>query len=296
MQGQRHGPWRGGIRDDSVHQVTTFTATEIGNRLHNRYPAPEWAAFCELRDGPGFNQRRTVDFFAVNTWPSKGLAAVAVEVKVSRADFRRELDHPEKRATIIPYVNEFWFAAPRGVINQKEVPDGCGLLETWGDKLRATIRAKQFMDREPDRALWTVIARRCADDRKCVEKARQEFAEFKGRSVSLEDLKRLAKKLFEHNWEVRDRFRNDIAAEMREERAPHKSGYLTPAWCRVLEALWKKIRDIENLGWNAEPSPEHAAAFLRRLSVDQDLHTLGEQLRRMAEKIDPAQESAGEVA
>lgn len=273
--------------------TTKLTSDDIYDRLHTRYPAPEWAAFEELRDGPGFNQRRTVDFVAVNTWPSKGLAIVAVEVKVTRGDFRRELDHPEKRATVTPYVNEFWFAAPRGIVKPEEVPDGCGLLETWGEgKLRATIRARQFMDREPDRPLWTVIARRCAQDRERTAKHRQEFAEFHGRTVSIEDLRRLSKKLFA-SYQVKNAIRDEIRQEERDGRLAKHNVMLCQDWLNVLYKLWEHVRRVEKLKWDEKPSAQQAYSFLRCLKIDEERAALAARLRSVADELCPHEKCTG---
>jgi len=49
----------------------------------------------------------------------------AIEIKVSRADFRRETE--EKRLAWRSVVHRFVYACPEGVIQPEEVPDGCGL-------------------------------------------------------------------------------------------------------------------------------------------------------------------------
>lgn len=264
------------------------TAGDLVDRLHTRYPAPEWASFEELRDGPGFAQRRTIDFFTLNTWPSKGLGAIAVEVKVDRADFRRELDLPSKRSTIIPYVKEFWFCAPKGVIPQAELPDGLGLLETWGGKLRATVRARQFSDRKPDAELFTVIARRCADDRERLRRGNEDFAEFRGKIVGIADLRRLASKLFDR-WTFRDSIEKEIEAELREQFKKHRGAcFLSDHWLQVLEKLWEKIRRADpDLSWNAEPDHLRARAFIEAIETQKNLVSLARRLREFADQVDP---------
>lgn len=51
----------------------------------------------------------------------------AIEIKVSRADFRRETE--EKRRAWRTIVNRFIYAAPVGLIPRDELPAGCGLWE-----------------------------------------------------------------------------------------------------------------------------------------------------------------------
>jgi hypothetical protein len=52
---------------------------------------------------------------------------IAVEIKVSRADFRR--DTAEKRAPWMAVAHRFAYATPPGLVSKDEVPEGCGLIE-----------------------------------------------------------------------------------------------------------------------------------------------------------------------
>lgn len=52
---------------------------------------------------------------------------VAIEIKVSRADFKR--DTLEKRRTWMRHADQFVYAVPFGLITKDEVPEGCGLWE-----------------------------------------------------------------------------------------------------------------------------------------------------------------------
>ena len=127
-------------------------------RIDARYPRDKgWVVFHELRQGPGYGSARTIDAFAVNTWDSKRLF-VALECKANLQDFRRET--PQKRAPFIENSNEFWYVAPRGVIPVDELPEGCGLMETWGeDGLRATKRPVQRDAVEPDTDIFLMMLR-----------------------------------------------------------------------------------------------------------------------------------------
>ena len=59
--------------------------------LRQRHLPQEWATFVELRNGTGaIHPVRSIDFFAINTWPSKKYWRVAYE-KWSIAVFRSKL-------------------------------------------------------------------------------------------------------------------------------------------------------------------------------------------------------------
>lgn len=57
-------------------------------------------------------RRRLVDAIAVGMWPSTKHIIHGFEVKVSRADLRQELQHPEKAAAAEREVDRFWLVVP----------------------------------------------------------------------------------------------------------------------------------------------------------------------------------------
>jgi len=196
-------------------------AADIAALLDKRFSPPEWMSLSELRNATGFRSKRTLDYFAVNTWPSKR-AFVGVEIKISRADFRRELDQPGKRATFAECCTEFYFAAPRDVIPVEELPDGCGLLEPRGDKMVATRRAKQYPDRHPEEEMWVSIVRQCGEIRDRANQTSAPFATLSGREVSIDDLRRLVLKLRGIQGErgdFRRAYKHEIDAEVHKQRA-----------------------------------------------------------------------------
>lgn len=70
---------------------------------------------------------------------------IALEVKVTRADFKRDTD--EKRAAWFSVADRFAYVAPKGLIKREELPPGCGLMEYNADATFGTDRLK-----------WTVVA------------------------------------------------------------------------------------------------------------------------------------------
>src|SRR5690606_5615505 len=78
----------------------------------------------------------------------------AVEIKVSRADFRRETE--EKRRAWRAITNRFVYAAPVGLISRDELPAGCGLWEfdpeavgRYRSQHGLTAAAKAKVNKEP---------------------------------------------------------------------------------------------------------------------------------------------------
>jgi hypothetical protein len=54
---------------------------------------------------------------------------ICYEVKVARADFLSELKQPLKRRMGMRYSNEFYFVTPAGLVDVREIPPECGLVE-----------------------------------------------------------------------------------------------------------------------------------------------------------------------
>lgn len=158
--------------------------------LERRFPAPEWAAFREISDSTGAGIRRRLDFYALNTWPSKRFRRVAVEVKISRADFRRELARREKRLSAEALANECYFAVPHGLVKVDEVPEGWGLLtaDAGGLKLR-----KNAQWRETDALPMGFIAQLARSGAAAPMDGSQKLWSFVGRDIDRTDLLALAK-------------------------------------------------------------------------------------------------------
>lgn len=72
---------------------------------------------------------RSIDVLLLRNWASKPRPheRVAVEIKVSRSDFRRESD--AKRAPWRVLAHRFVYATPEGLLTPQDIPDGCWLIE-----------------------------------------------------------------------------------------------------------------------------------------------------------------------
>jgi hypothetical protein len=91
----------------------------------------EWLFLRELRVGTGRRNgnAQRLDAFALNSLPHTAMKRVCYEVKVARADFLAELKHPLKRRIGMRYSNEFYFVTPAGLVETREIPAECGLIE-----------------------------------------------------------------------------------------------------------------------------------------------------------------------
>lgn len=109
----------------------TFTAADALAALRRRYHDPaRYFVLTEVGNYTGLNCTSWIDAVVVSLWPSDGLFRRAFEVKVSRADFVREIAQPKKNEWARARMNEFYYIAPGNVIKTlDEVPEGCGWLK-----------------------------------------------------------------------------------------------------------------------------------------------------------------------
>src|SRR5687767_6560569 len=108
--------------------------------LELRHDVREWAFFRDLRVGTGYGQEAEprIDAWVINLHPSQNLTRISYEIKCSRSDFLAELRQPRKRRHALRLSNQFYFAAPRGLIKAEELPPEAGLIEVEGRRRERT--------------------------------------------------------------------------------------------------------------------------------------------------------------
>ena len=87
----------------------------------------------EMRLGSGFGRTSEgrMDLWTLCTAKSRGFVATGYEVKISRSDFLRDIRQPFKHKTALLFTNYFWFVAPEGVVDYRELPPWAGLMEAY---------------------------------------------------------------------------------------------------------------------------------------------------------------------
>jgi len=137
---------------------------EILMALEAMHPAQDgWVFMPELRAGTGYRglAQQRVDAWAIQCWGTGGkLCRVsnrrrAFEVKVTEEDLRRELLNPDKRWYALAISHEFYFVAPKGLVNLKHLTKDDGLIEWDGAALRV-VKAPRVREAMPPR--WDFIA------------------------------------------------------------------------------------------------------------------------------------------
>lgn len=111
-----------------------MTSAHIIQSLSAKYKLPEYAFLTEVRNSVGFSSRvRTADAMAMSLWPSRGLYMTGFEVKVSRADWKKELEQPQKAEELARFCKMWFIACPDKMIDKDEVPLGWGLIHVKDD-------------------------------------------------------------------------------------------------------------------------------------------------------------------
>lgn len=106
-----------------------------------------WASELALSSGA-----RRCDFWTIAPWQSKGYLATAYEIKVSRADFRRDTHEKQREARL--FSDRFYYVTPTGLLKTSEVPDWAGLIEIGEGKTRIVVPAPL---RDKDAPSWELI-------------------------------------------------------------------------------------------------------------------------------------------
>lgn len=260
----------------------TTETRKIIELLKHRHAGSEWATFVELNAGTGSYGGQRIDLYAFNMFPSKNYLRVAYEVKVSRADFARELEKPKKREFAEKLANECYFAMPAGMVRPDEIPEGWGLIEAVKNGLRVKKRAQQRKIGDPPLHFVASMARRSSDSDPELPAAVWSVA---GQEVDLKTLKQIAT---DEVMKKVDRLVFEAANEARQkEREQGKDA-------RLLEQI---IRD--QLGWQYG-KPEAFREWLKKqeLALPRDirfhLESISQRMDDVKKQISKVLEKKGE--
>lgn len=166
--------------NDAVRLSDKELTQQIYKLLALRHPTDgmgEWATFREMNIGTGSRGGRFIDFYAMNLWPSKKYLKIAYEVKVSRADFAKELSDPTKRDGAERVANECYFVVPSGLVQFDEIPQGWGLLVMQKNGLKCVKKPMQRTIEQLPEPFVMSLARRVTDKPKA-EALSPEDAEY----------------------------------------------------------------------------------------------------------------------
>lgn len=156
--------WRQ-LHDQPLNALSDAEITsKIRLSIKRRFDYPEWVVMFEY-GAPG-NSGSVADALAVNTLPSRNYKLIAFEFKASRSDWKREKRDGQKADYFVRMADEFYLVAPKGVVEEAEIPDGWGYLELKPNseqlyKLRESDLTNHQVG-EPDRRFWVRLIKETA--------------------------------------------------------------------------------------------------------------------------------------
>ncbi|SFM09656.1 hypothetical protein [Pelosinus propionicus] len=194
-----------------------ITAEDIRESLRKRFTRPEWALFFEVGNGTAGNLKRWADALAMNMYPSRGLAIVGFEIKVSRNDLKKELEQPKKAEAVGCFCNQWYLVVPKGLINGTDIiPAAWGILEYNNGSLRQTKKPSELSCQPITKEFVAAILRR--DDEAHAKNIAQQVQSLSEQRIT----------------ELRQRHEENLKAERERMSERHKQ-------------LWQSIKDFEKI-------------------------------------------------
>lgn len=139
------------------------TTAEIKLALQKKFPAPEYAVFLEVSNGTGGKLTNYADALVFGLYPSRGLERQGFEIKVSRADWLKELKNPAKAEKIAQYCDRWWVLTAPGIVEPGEIPPRWGHMEFNGKQFRIKVPAPALTPIEPTREFLAAVMRRAGE-------------------------------------------------------------------------------------------------------------------------------------
>lgn len=150
-------------------------ARALQDLIRRRYPSPLWLTLLEVKNDPRLAGRRA-DAIAVSTDSRAGVEIHGFEIKVSRADWLREVRMPQKSRDFSEYCDRWWLVAPsQKIIRMSEVPSGWGVLIPRGERLVSLREAPQHPGKPVERPFLAALLRRAIEESPHQERLREEF-------------------------------------------------------------------------------------------------------------------------
>lgn len=170
-----------------------MTAKDIIEALTARSSECIWASEMDF-----FGGRRRVDFWTLEPIKSKGFRATAFEVKISRADFRR--DSEEKQSGALMFCDRFYYVTPPGVVTKADIPEWAG-LQTWdGERFAIVKRAPVRQKAEPTWEFIVSLMRNCGQSRRDVGLLKMQVSFYEARAAQDKRISDMTSKLRMAAW------------------------------------------------------------------------------------------------
>ena len=132
----------------------------VKNLLDCKYGGPDTLIAFEVADGTGAASTRWADAVAMHLWPSKNYLVEGFEIKVSRADWLKELKDQNKCEAVKQYCDKWWLVAPADIVDENEIPADWGWLKATEKSLRIGKQAPLLKHVDIDRGFMASFTRK----------------------------------------------------------------------------------------------------------------------------------------
>jgi hypothetical protein len=144
-----------------------ITASYLKALLRMQYAAPQYATVEEVRNTTGRIKRvkgttgpRYADMLAIGLWPSNGLEIMGFEVKVSRADWLKELSDDKKAVPVKQYCDRWYLVtSSEKIVKEGELPSDWGLMVLNGNSIKVIVEAPKLNAEPLDRGFLASLMR-----------------------------------------------------------------------------------------------------------------------------------------
>lgn len=219
-----------------------ITANDILVHLNDMYSDPnQYVCAAEVSPRTGAWERR-IDFLVMNCYDSEQLKIQGYEIKISKADLKRELEDPDKHAVFFDAIDFYWLIAPKQVLDNIDlIPPKWGVRAVWRDE-SGKIASR------------TVRKPTCLHDEQMYSrKIRKTFMASFCRAISKQSLTKA--KLYEQQRGLEDEIRKKLEKEIAD------GARIVPNW--KLESLERCKRLVDDIGLN-EYSGESSRKQIRK--------------------------------
>ena len=126
-------------------ETKKITASDVRILLRERFDDHRRYAYAEeVQEQTGIARRR-LDMVVVDCFKSNGYAIEGIEVKISKADLRKELEDSSKHCLFYEHLDYYSLAAPSSIVDESLIPKQWGLYygeHSEGGELSMRCRRK----------------------------------------------------------------------------------------------------------------------------------------------------------
>jgi len=173
--------------------TTSITAKDITEALIAWSDDCIWASELDF-----FNGKRRIDFWTLAPIRSKGFLATAYEIKVSRADYKRDCD--EKQSGALAYSDRFYYVTPPSLITKDELPAWAGLIEFDGETLATKHRSIVRVKADPSWEFIVSLMRNCGENRRDISLMKAQLAYFQNQDEYRKRVDRMKNSFVVQRW------------------------------------------------------------------------------------------------